>query len=184
VSRPQHLGQEQFLLGIGTLERYFRVKFHPTTRDMYYEAVREASDEKWEKVVQYATMRAKSMPKASELREWMGLPEPLSPAEEEGVVKGALLFGLTVAEVIRRVRAGEDFPAPEPWADELEKACYLDQPYAHPPPDGELTLEERLAWIRRYAELGAAAYERCKPQPTPEPEKETKPWPHSNSDSA
>jgi hypothetical protein len=182
LSRTQHLGQEQFLLGIGTLERYFRVKFHPTTRDMYYEAVREASDEKWEKVVQYATMRAKSMPKASELREWMGLPEPLSPAEEDGVVRGARLFGLTPGEVKDRVRNGQDIPAPEPWADELEKVCYLDQPYAHPPPEGKLTLPERLAWIRHYAELGAAKYEHCKP--APEPGKETQPWPHANSDSA
>jgi hypothetical protein len=164
MSRRQHLALDQFLLGIGQLERFFRLKLHPSVRDGYYEAVKDASPEKWEKVVEYATMiwKKSGLPRPADLREWMGLPEPLSPAEDEGFKPGTI-GGLTPLEIKRRARAGEDLPFPDPWKDDLEKTIYLDQAFADPGPD-DLPLDDRLAWIRKYAERAAEQYERCKPK--------------------
>jgi hypothetical protein len=166
----QHLPQDVFILGMATLERFFRRKLHPTDREIYYEAVKDAPRAKWEKVVDYACKRAKTsaLPKPGELREWMGLGELLTPAEEALGFRPGTIRGLTVAEYIARVRAGDDLPFPEPWANDLEKTCYLDAPYADPPPTGELSVEARLAWIRKYAEAAAASYERCRPRPAGE----------------
>jgi hypothetical protein len=164
MSRRQHLALDQFLLGIGRLERFFRVKLHPTVRDSYHDAVKDAKPEQWEKVVEYATMvwKKAGLPRPADLREWMGLPEPLSPAEDEGFRPGTI-GGLTPLEIKERARRGEDLPFPEPWRDELEKTIYLDQAYADRTPE-ELTLPERLAWIRKYAERASEQYERCKPK--------------------
>lgn len=165
MSRRQYLAQDKFLVGIAQLERFFRVKLHPTTRDGYYEAVWDATPEKWEKVVQYATMvwKKSGLPRPADLREWMGLGEPPSPAEDDGGFKAGTIGGLTPWEIIQRVRRGEDLPFPEPWKDELEKTIYLDQAFAEPPPERP-TLDEKLAWLRRYAEKAAEQYERCRPK--------------------
>jgi len=169
VSRRQNLALPEFLLGIGQLERFFRLKLHPSVRDGYYEAVKDATPEKWAKVVEYATMvwKKSGLPRPADLREWMGMPEPVSPAEDEADFKPGTIGGLTPLEIKKRARAGEDLPFPEPWRDELEKTIYVDQPYADRPPE-EPTLDERLAWIRKYAERAREQYERCKPKESPE----------------
>jgi len=165
VSVRQTLAQDVFIVGMATLERFFHRKLHPTDRELYYEAVKHTTKVKWEKCVQYATMRSKILPKPVELREWMGLGELLTPSEEAQGFKPGTIHGMTPSEIVDLVRRGDELPFPEPWADELEKTCYLDAPYAVPPPDGELSVDQRLAWVRRYAEMAAASYERCKPQP-------------------
>lgn len=163
----QFLAQDVFVVGMATLERFFHKKLHPSDREMYYSAVKYTSKEKWEKCVEYACQRAKTnlLPKPGELREWMGLTELLTPSEEAQGFKPGTIHGLTPSELLDLVRRGADLPFPETWADELEKTCYLDAPYGDPPPEGELSIAQRLAWIRRYAEIAAASYERCKPKP-------------------
>jgi len=153
---------DQFKVGLATLERYYHRSLHPADRDAYFSALKNAGEHRWEKCVQYAMNMSKAFPRISELREWMGLPEPLAPLEDEEGFRPGTIHGLTPAQICAMAREGRDLPFPEPWKDKVEEMCYLDQPYKDPAPK-ELTPEERLAWIRKYAEAAAAEYEQVKP---------------------
>lgn len=159
------LPQESFAVGMAQLERYYHRKLHPNDREAYYRVIQNASAYKWEKCVEYAMGMSKGMPKASELREWMGLPELLAPLVESDGFRPGTIHGLTPSQLIDLVKRGEDLPFPDPWKDKLEELCYLDVPWRIPPPaPGTLSQAETLAWIRRYAEQAAADYEEQKPK--------------------
>lgn len=160
----QELPLDVFILGMATLERFFHRKLHQGDRDVYYDAVKETTREKWEKVVQYACQRAKtkSIPMPGELREWMGLGELLTPSEEvQGITKGTV-FGMTPQEYALRVRKGEDLPLPTRWEHELEAACYLEVVLNDPPPPGAISDAQARAWIRKYAEQAGADWDAWK----------------------
>lgn len=161
MSTRQNLPFESFLLGMAQLERYYRRKLHENDRVVYYDAVKEVGPHKWDKCVQYAMHKSKMMPKASELREWMGLGEPLPPREDEDGFRPGTIGGKTPGEIIEMMKAGLPLPFPSNFASELEELCYLTAVEKQPPPgEGEATESERLAYIRTYAEAGAALYEK------------------------
>jgi hypothetical protein len=99
----KHLDPDTFAVGMAHLERFFRRKLHPYDRDIYYAAVKRAPQARWEKVIQYACLKAKTMPKPVELRDWMGLAEELTPAEEAHGFKPGTIRGIAPQELSERV---------------------------------------------------------------------------------
>ena len=157
------LAQDVFVIGMANLERFFRRKLHPFDRDIYYAAVQSTTRTRWEKVIQYACVKAKTLPKPTELREWLGITEELSPAELDHNFKPGTVRGISPRELCEMAAAGQDLPFDDDcWKDEAHRTCYLEQPYVDPPPE-DAGPAARLAWIRKYAEQAEELYEKCKP---------------------
>lgn len=159
------LAMDQFLVGMGHMERFFRRSLKPFDRDQYYEAVKTTTPEKWDKVVSYAYNKAKSFPKPVELREWLGIGEELTPAEvDRGGFKSGTIRGFAPADIGRMAQRGDKLPFDdESWTDESERMFYLDVVYRDPPPlPGEVGPGGVLAWIRKYAEMAEADCEAAK----------------------
>lgn len=162
------LGQDAFLVGLGHLERFYRRNLKPFDREIYYEAVKRTTKEKWEKCIRYACMKSKTFPKPVELRDWLGLGEELTPAEEDHGFKAGTIRGYTPGDICAMAHHGQDLPFDEDcWADQSERLIYLDVVYADQPPIDEngrpnLDLDQRLAWIRKYSEKAEALYEEAK----------------------
>lgn len=159
MSARQNLPFDAFLMGMAQLERYYRRKLHENDRTVYYDGVKEVGPHKWEKCIQYAMHKSKTLPKLSELREWMGLGEPLPPREEEDGFRPGTIGGKTPAEIIEMEKLHQDLPFPSRFANPVEEMCYLMAVEKGPKPPDEATTEERLAYVRAYAEAGAALYE-------------------------
>jgi hypothetical protein len=160
------LGLDEFLVGIGHLERFFRRSLKPFDRDQYYEAVKTTTPEKWEKVIRYAYNKAKVFPKPVELREWLGIGEELTPAEEaHGNFKAGTIRGFSPGDICRMAQRGDTLPFDDnPWEDETERLVYLDEVYLDPPP-AELGPDGVLAWIRKLSEQAEAKYAEAKEKP-------------------